>query len=111
LFIDFIYAMVGPQDARVLHAVWTLAGLSALAPAVVCAMWIRDLTEAWRWKWKGAAVAIALGGLALRFGLTSHAFDNDVYLPSWSASVLVVSTVLGLVCLICRRRPDQQKRT
>jgi hypothetical protein len=103
LSIEFFpYAMVGPQDMRLRQTVWTLAGLTALAPAVVCAIWIRDLTQAWMWKWKGAAVAVALGALALTFGLTSHTF-NTIYLPSWSGSVLAASCLLGLSCVIFRR--------
>jgi hypothetical protein len=105
LFIEFVpWAMVGPQDTRLLQTVWALAGLTALAPAVICAMWIRDLTQAWTWKWKGATVAVALGGLALTFGLTSHTFDT-IYPPSWSGSVLAGSCLLGLFCVVFGRRP------
>jgi len=88
-------------DEGAYRSMWILAAVTVVGPCIVCATWVRELTEVWPWGWeRGVVLVIALWGL--NYGFTDSDGWWRTYYSAWCWSVVVATSLLGLAFLVLR---------
>ena len=96
--IEFQYAfwwMVEPTG-RSARGIWPLS-LTLLAPCLICAIWINDVSRNWPWNWRKLLALVALAAVAWSL-MDGPAWPNSP--QKWLWSVVAVSVIAALARLM-----------
>jgi hypothetical protein len=99
--IEFISAFWGWHEFP-LKALVPLAGVTAIGPVLVCALWIRDLMPGFvDSRWKRVVTVVLVGVLSLSLMLLDYRLPwGPSYVWPWLWSVIGVGALAGLAVLI-----------
>jgi hypothetical protein len=102
----FVYALVDAEGHP--GGLFKLGCLASLSTLIVCAHWVREMTDRWNWRWKPIAIPLVVGALVYCTDAIPQYFffySDDYYLCV--SSLVVGVSMLGL---LSRTRPETNAR-